>query len=153
MEKGSPLAPYRSFLAHYRVQLGLTSFRLLPRLSYILLPKGQLAAGVGSGRKSQEPRRRSAADILLARRRALTHQFSIAGQEGYFTVRVYEDGQPGEIFITMRSRARPSPDSWIRLQLRYRWLCNMGVPLDVLCSKFTHVRFELSGWSGNPKIG
>jgi hypothetical protein len=28
-----------------------------------------------------------------------------------------------------------------------------GVPLDVLCAKFTHVRFEPSGWSGNPKIG
>ena len=34
-------------------------------------------------------------------RRALTHHFSIAGQEGYLTVGVYEDGLPGEIFITM----------------------------------------------------
>src|ERR1035438_2327338 len=46
-------------------------------------------------------------------RRALTHHFSIAGQEGYPTVGVYEDGLPGEIFITMAKQARPSPGSWI----------------------------------------
>jgi ribonucleoside-diphosphate reductase alpha chain len=28
-----------------------------------------------------------------------------------------------------------------------------GVPLQVLCDKFSHTRFEPSGWSGNPKIG
>ena len=28
-----------------------------------------------------------------------------------------------------------------------------GVPLPVLCDKFSHTRFEPSGWSGNPKIG
>jgi hypothetical protein len=27
-----------------------------------------------------------------------------------------------------------------------------GVPLDVLCAKFNHTRFEPSGWSKNPKI-
>jgi hypothetical protein len=28
-----------------------------------------------------------------------------------------------------------------------------GVPLKVLCDKFSHTRFEPSGWSGNPEIG
>src|SRR5664279_6583958 len=28
-----------------------------------------------------------------------------------------------------------------------------GVPLRVLCDKLCHLRFEPSGWSGNPKIG
>ena len=86
-------------------------------------------------------------------RRALTHHFSIAGQEGYLTVGVYEDGLPGEIFITMAKQGSTISglmDSFataVSLALQY------GVPLDVLCSKFTHVRFEPSGWSGNPKIG
>jgi ribonucleoside-diphosphate reductase alpha chain len=86
-------------------------------------------------------------------RRALTHHFSIAGQEGYLTVGVYEDGLPGEIFITMAKQGSTISglmDSFataISLALQY------GVPLDVLCAKLTHVRFEPSGWSGNPKIG
>ena len=86
-------------------------------------------------------------------RRALTHHFSIAGQEGYLTVGVYEDGLPGEIFITMAKQGSTISglmDSFataVSLALQY------GVPLEVLCSKFTHTRFEPSGWSGNPKIG
>ena len=86
-------------------------------------------------------------------RRALTHHFSIAWQEGYLTVGVYEDGLPGEIFITMAKQGSTISglmDSFataVSLALQY------GVPLEVLCSKFTHVRFEPSGWSGNPKIG
>jgi ribonucleoside-diphosphate reductase alpha chain len=86
-------------------------------------------------------------------RRALTHHFSIAGQEGYLTVGVYEDGLPGEIFITMSKQGSTISglmDSFataVSLALQY------GVPLEVLCGKFTHVRFEPSGWSGNPKIG
>ena len=86
-------------------------------------------------------------------RRALTHHFSIAGQEGYLTVGVYEDGLPGEVFITMAKQGSTISglmDSFataVSLALQY------GVPLEVLCSKFTHTRFEPSGWSGNPKIG
>ena len=86
-------------------------------------------------------------------RRALTHHFSIAGQEGYLTVGVYEDGLPGEIFITMAKQGSTISglmDSFataVSLALQY------GVPLEVLCGKFTHTRFEPSGWSGNPKIG
>ena len=79
-------------------------------------------------------------------RRALTHHFSIAGQEGYLTVGVYEDGLPGEIFITMAKQGSTISglmDSFataVSLALQY------GVPLDVLCGKFTHTRFEPSGW-------
>jgi ribonucleoside-diphosphate reductase alpha chain len=86
-------------------------------------------------------------------RRALTHHFSIAGQEGYLTVGVYEDGLPGEIFITMAKQGSTISglmDSFataVSLALQY------GVPLEVLCGKFTHTRFEPSGWSVNPKIG
>src|SRR5271165_6119456 len=86
-------------------------------------------------------------------RRALTHHFSVGGQEGYLTVGVYDDGLPGEIFITISKQGSTISglmDSFaaaVSLALQY------GVPLEVLCSKFTHVRFEPSGWSGNSKIG
>ena len=86
-------------------------------------------------------------------RRAITHHFSVGGQEGYVTVGLYEDGQPGEVFIKMAkegSTVSGLMDSFataVSLALQY------GVPLRVLCDKFSHTRFEPSGWSGNPRIG
>jgi ribonucleoside-diphosphate reductase alpha chain len=86
-------------------------------------------------------------------RHSLTHHFSVDGQEGYVTVGLYEDGLPGELFIRMAkegSTVSGLMDSFataVSLALQY------GVPLRVLCDKFSHTRFEPSGWSGNPKIG
>jgi ribonucleoside-diphosphate reductase alpha chain len=86
-------------------------------------------------------------------RRAVTHKFSVGGHEGYLTVGLYDDGQPGEIFITMAkegSTVSGLMDSFataVSLALQY------GVPLKVLCDKFSHTRFEPSGWSSNREIG
>jgi ribonucleoside-diphosphate reductase alpha chain len=85
-------------------------------------------------------------------RRALTHKFSIGGHEGYLTVGMYEDGQPGELFITMAkegSTVSGLMDSFataISLSLQY------GVPLKVLADKFSHTRFEPSGFTNNPDL-
>jgi ribonucleoside-diphosphate reductase alpha chain len=85
-------------------------------------------------------------------RRAITHKFSVGGHEGYLTVGLYENGQPGEIFITMAkegSTVSGLMDSFataVSLALQY------GVPLKVLCDKFSHTRFEPSGWTPNPDI-
>ena len=85
-------------------------------------------------------------------RQALTHKFSIAGHEGYITVGMYEDGTPGEVFITMAKEGSTLSgllDAFataISLALQY------GVPLPVLCAKFTATRFEPSGFTGNKDI-
>ncbi len=85
-------------------------------------------------------------------RRAVTHKFTVGGHEGYLTVGLYADGQPGEIFITMAkegSTVSGLMDSFataVSLALQY------GVPLKVLCDKFSHTRFEPSGWTNNPDI-
>ena len=85
-------------------------------------------------------------------RRAITHKFSIAGHEGYLTVGMYDEGQPGELFITMAkegSTVSGLMDSFataISLALQY------GVPLKVLSDKFSHVRFEPSGFTNNPEL-
>jgi ribonucleoside-diphosphate reductase alpha chain len=98
---------------------------------------------------STPPQRRR----LPNERRAITHHFSVGGQEGYVTVGLYEDGQPGEVFIKMAkegSTVSGLMDSFataVSLALQY------GVPLQVLCNKFSHTRFEPSGWSGNAGIG
>lgn len=85
-------------------------------------------------------------------RQALTHKFSIAGHEGYITVGMFEDGTPGEIFITMAkegsviSGLMDSFATTVSLALQY------GVPLRVLVDKFSHTRFEPSGFTGNKEI-
>ncbi len=89
---------------------------------------------------------------LSDERRAITHKFSVGGPEGYLTVGLYDDGLPGEIFITMAkegSTVSGLMDAFataISLSLQY------GVPLKVLCDKFSHTRFEPSGYTPNPDI-
>ena len=85
-------------------------------------------------------------------RRSLTHKFSIQGHEGYLTVGLYEDGAPGELFITMAKEGSTigglmdSFGTAVSLGLQY------GVPLKVLVDKFIHSRFEPSGFTQNPDI-
>jgi len=86
-------------------------------------------------------------------RRAITHHFSIAGQEGYVTVGVYEDGLPGEIFVRMAKEGSTVSGLMDAFATVVSLALQHGVPLAVLCGKLSHMRFEPSGWSGNPKIG
>jgi ribonucleoside-diphosphate reductase alpha chain len=90
---------------------------------------------------------------LPSERMSITHKFNIGGHEGYLTVGLYPNGQPGEIFIRMAKEGSTISglmDSFataISLSLQH------GVPLKVLCEKFAHTRFEPSGWTGNEQIG
>ena len=86
-------------------------------------------------------------------RLAITHHFSIAGQEGYLTVGVYDDGLPGEIFITMAKEGSTVSGLMDAFATVVSLALQHGVPLKVLCGKLSHMRFEPSGWSGNPQIG
>jgi ribonucleoside-diphosphate reductase alpha chain len=85
-------------------------------------------------------------------RTAVTHKFDIAGHEGYLTVGLFENGQPGELFITMAKEGSTigglmdSIGTLTSLALQY------GVPLDALVRKFAHQRFEPSGFTRNPEI-
>ena len=86
-------------------------------------------------------------------RKAIVHHFNVGGYEGYLTVGFYEDGTVGEIFITTAKEGSTVSGlmdcfaTAVSLALQY------GVGLKVLCDKFSHTRFEPSGWSGNPEIG
>jgi ribonucleoside-diphosphate reductase alpha chain len=84
---------------------------------------------------------------------AITHHFSIAGQEGYLTVGVYDDGSPGEIFIRMAKEGSTISGLMDSFATVVSLALQHGVPLELLCAKFSHTRFEPSGWSGDPKIG
>ena len=98
--------------------------------------------------KSATPRRERLPDL----RQSVTHKFSVAGHEGYLHVGLYPDGRPGEIFIKMAKEGSTIGglmDSFataLSLGLQY------GVPLHCYIDKFSHVRFEPTGFTKNPEI-
>ncbi|HZM08678.1 MAG TPA: hypothetical protein VFC15_00520 [Candidatus Limnocylindrales bacterium] len=116
------------------------------------IDESEVAVNESSGSECSEPTR-AVRRHLPDERRALTHHFSIAGQEGYLTVGVYEDGLPGEIFITMAKQGSTISGLMDAFATVVSLALQHGVPLRVLCEKLSHMRFEPSGWSGNPKIG
>ena len=103
---------------------------------------------VGLQKQIDQPLRRR----LPETRSAITHKFDIAGHEGYLTIGLFEDGYPGEMFITMAKEGSTigglmdSVAALTSISLQY------GVPLEALVRKFTHQRFEPSGFTKNPQI-
>ncbi len=94
------------------------------------------------------PRRRR----LPNERHALTHRFSIGGHKGYVTVGTYEDGSPGEIFITMAKEGSVISGLMDAFATSVSLALQYGVPLQVLVDKLSHTRFEPSGYTGNKEI-
>jgi len=90
---------------------------------------------------------------LQEERASITHKFSIAGHEGYITVGLYPNGQPGEIFIRMAKEGSTVSGLMDAFATSISLALQHGVPLRVLCEKFAHTRFEPSGWTGNEQIG
>jgi len=99
-----------------------------------------------------EPEFRPRRHKLPDERRALTHKFNVAGHEGYVTVGMYEDGSPGELFIVMAKEGSVVSGLVDGFATSVSMALQYGVPLQVLCDKFTHTRFEPSGFTGNPEI-
>ncbi len=90
---------------------------------------------------------------LPAERASVTHKFGLAGHEGYITVGLYPNGQPGEIFIRMAKEGSTVSGLMDSFATAVSLALQHGVPLRVLCEKFAHTRFEPSGWTGNEQIG
>ena len=96
----------------------------------------------------QKPLRKKLPD----ERRSITHKFSISGHEGYLTAGLYEDGQPGELFIKMSKEGSTLSGVMDALALSISMNLQYGVPLEVLVGKFCHSRFEPAGMTGNRDI-
>jgi len=90
---------------------------------------------------------------LQEERASITHKFKIGDHEGYITVGLYPNGEPGELFITMAKEGSTVSGLMDSFALTTSIALQHGVPLRLLCEKFAHTRFEPSGWSGNPDIG
>ena len=85
-------------------------------------------------------------------RQSVTHKFSVAGFDGYITVGLFEDGQPGEIFVTLGKAGSTLAGFADAFATAISFSLQHGVELRFLVDKFTHVRFEPSGFTGNPQI-
>ncbi len=111
------------------------------------------SAQSGDGKKKEvvveaRPARRS----LPVERAAITHKFAVGGHEGYLTVGLYEDGVPGEIFITMSKEGSTISGLMDTIATAISLALQYGVPLRVLVDRFSHMRFEPSGFTGNKDI-
>ena len=89
---------------------------------------------------------------LPVERHSLTHKFGVAGHEGYLTIGMYEDGAPGEIFIVMAKEGSTLSGVMDSFATTCSMALQYGVPLKVLVDKFTHTRFEPSGFTSNPQV-
>ncbi|MBI3880724.1 MAG: vitamin B12-dependent ribonucleotide reductase, partial [Verrucomicrobia bacterium] len=100
------------------------------------------------GKQALQPMRRR----LTETRRAYNHKFEIAGHEGYITVGLFDDGTPGELFITMAKEGSTIGGLMDSIATLTSMALQYGVPLEALVRKFSHQRFEPSGFTKNPDI-
>jgi len=106
-----------------------------------------VAAAVAPAVEGRPARRK-----LPDERHSITHKFSIAGHEGYITVGMYEDGKPGEIFLVMAKEGSTISGLMDAFATSISMALQYGVPLEALVEKFSHVRFEPSGFTKNPEV-
>jgi ribonucleoside-diphosphate reductase alpha chain len=104
-------------------------------------------AGTGVAEQPKPARRK-----LPDERNSITHKFDIAGHEGYITVGLYEDGQPGELFLVMAKEGSTISGFADAFAQAVSYALQYGVPLQDLVDKFSHVRFEPSGMTKNPDV-
>ena len=85
-------------------------------------------------------------------RQSMTHKFSISGHEGYITVGLYDDGQPGELFIKMAKQGSTISGLVDTIAVLTSLALQYGVPVEALARKFQHSRFEPCGHTKCPEI-
>ena len=100
-------------------------------------------------RKSSATRTRR---VMADTRMSITHKFEIAGHEGYITAGLYDDGQPGEVFVQMSKEGSTIGGLMDTVATLTSMALQYGVPLEQLVNKFAYQRFEPSGYTRNPSI-
>jgi ribonucleoside-diphosphate reductase alpha chain len=131
-------------------KLGLKAVAIYRDGSKRTQPLSTSASDKKTGKEEATPRpvRRH----LPVERHSLTHKFGVAGHEGYLTIGMYEDGTPGEIFIVMAKEGSTLSGVMDSFATTCSMALQYGVPLKVLVDKFTHTRFEPSGFTSNPQV-
>ena len=107
---------------------------------------------LSSANQQEEKENRPVRKRLPDLRDSKTHKFSIAGHEGYLTVGMYEDGRPGEVFLNMAKEGSVISGLMDTIALMTSVSLQHGIPLEFFIDKFSHIRFEPSGFTGNKDI-
>ncbi len=131
-------------------KLGLKAVAIYRDGSKLSQPLSASRAETGEVEAPAEPRptRRRLPD----ERPSITHKFSIAGHEGYITVGLYEDGSPGEMFLKMSKEGSTISGLMDTIAVMTSVSLQYSVPLEFFVNKFSHVRFEPSGFTNNKDI-
>ena len=117
------------------------------------MERGHVLALVRNGTRVVDPTDPGRPTIKLPdERQAITHKFDVGGHEGYIIVGLYPDGSVGEIFITMAKEGSTISGLMDSFATMTSLALQHGVPLNFLVDKFTHTRFEPSGFTKNPEI-
>ena len=128
-------------------ELGLKAIAIYRNNSKRIQPMSAGTAGDKKGFRPGKMRRK-----LPDTRQSITHKFSISGHEGYVTAGMYENGQPGEIFVVMSKEGSSISGLVDGFATMTSIALQYGVPLEDLVLKFSHTRFEPSGFTTNKEI-
>jgi ribonucleoside-diphosphate reductase alpha chain len=101
---------------------------------------------------SAEPQFKAIRRRLPDTRRSVIHKFSVSGYEGYLTVGLFEDGQPGELFITMAKEGSTLGGLMDCIGRLVSLLLQTGTSVEILVRKFEGQTFEPRGYTSNSKI-
>jgi ribonucleoside-diphosphate reductase alpha chain len=141
-KSSQPLSTKQATDAGARAEAAAATGELEKRLKELETEIARLKEKVG------KPQRRRLAETRMA----VNHKFNIAGHEGYLNVGLFEDGQPGELFITMAKEGSTIGGLMDSIAALTSIALQYGVPLETLVKKFSHQRFEPFGLTKNPEI-
>ena len=130
----------------------LAAWRLGLKAVAIYRDGSKIAQPLNRGETPVEASESAEKEHLPAERDAIIHKFDIGGHKGYLTVGLREDGSPCEIFLRMAKEGSFVSGLMDAFARAVSYNLQYGVPLKVLVDKFSHTRFEPSGYTGNPDI-
>ncbi|MEN9643559.1 MAG: hypothetical protein RL238_228 [Actinomycetota bacterium] len=85
-------------------------------------------------------------------RRGRTFEFRVADCKGFATIGEYENGQPGEIFLTVSKQGSTLSGIMDAFAKSISYGLQYGVPLRAFVEAFTNMRFEPAGMTDDPDI-
>ena len=85
-------------------------------------------------------------------RRGRTFEFRVADCKGFATIGEYEDGRPGEMFLTVSKQGSTLSGIMDAFAKSISYGLQYGVPLRAFVEAFTNMRFEPAGMTDDPDI-
>jgi ribonucleoside-diphosphate reductase alpha chain len=100
-------------------------------------------------------------EYLPVERRSITHVFRLAylHSDGrpdlmkfYFTVGLFDDGRPGEVFIKADKSGSLASGALEAVGVMISMLLQHGVPLESILGKLRHTRYPPDGFTKDPTV-